>query len=735
MSAAAPEPRANMGAPEPRIDGRLKVSGRALYPSDVRMENPAFAFLLTSAIARGRITGMDLSAAEAVPGVLAVLTHENTSELKKVGYSPTGGGASTSVQELGPEIFHDGQIVAMAVAETFEAAREAANAIRVTYEETPPSAGFDAPGVEVEEVGKGRKGWLNVGDADAAVAQAEVSVDAEYETPTQHHNPIELFTTTCLWEGEQLIVLEPSQFVYGLRRAVAERLDMADKDVRVISRFVGGAFGSKAQMTPRTSLVALAAKRLGRPVKLVATRDQGFTIATYRAETRHRVKLGARRDGRLTGYVHEGMELTSRPDSYSVGGTEDTGRLYAFGSVRTAVSVVHADRNTPGFMRSPPVVPYVYALESAMDELAVKLGMDPVELRRINDTGTDVTGKNYSSRSLMACYDEAAAAFGWAHRTPQPGSMSEGDWLVGWGCASTMYPTHTASATVRLRLEADGGLLVQAASHDLGTGAYTVLGQTAAEALGVPMERVRVELGDSTLPAAPTAGGSNNTASLCSAILKAADGIRAKLRQAARDQGGEGETNDLPALLERLGLEFVEDTAEFIPKGAGPESIKALHEGRSTLTGGSRGEKLVYAMGAEFVEVRVHRLTREVRATRAVGAFAGGRIVNTRTAHSQLMGGLIWGIGSALHEATEIDARLGRYINDNLAEYLVPVNADIGQVEVIMVPEEDTYVNPAGVKGLGELANVGTAAAVTNAIHHATGIRIRDLPVRIEKLL
>ena len=729
MSAAAPEPRANMGAPEPRIDGRLKVSGEARYPSDVAVENPAYAFLLTSAIARGRITGMDLSGAEAVPGLLAVLTHENTGELKKVGYSFTSGGASTSIQELGPEIFHDGQIVAMAVAETFEAAREAAQAIRVSYEEEPPAAVFDADGVAMEPAGKGRKGWLMAGDADAAVAQAEVSLEADYETPPQHHNAIELFTTTCLWEGGRLTVLEPSQFVYGLRRSVAERLGMADEDVRVISRFVGGAFGSKAQMTPRTCLVALAAKRLGRPVKLAAARDQGFTIATYRAETRHRVKLGARRDGRLTGYVHEGFELTSRPDSYSVGGTEDTARLYGFGSVRTSVHVVHADRATPGFMRSPPVVPYMYALESAMDELAVKLGIDPVELRRINDTTTDVTGKSYSSRSLMACYDEAAAVFGWAHRTPRPGSMQDGDWLVGWGCASAMYPTHTAAATARLRLEADGTLLVQTASHDLGTGAYTVLGQTAAEALGIPMARVRVELGDTSLPAAPTAGGSNNTASVCSAILQAAEGVRTKLQQAG------GEMADLPAAFARLGTDSIEETAEFIPKGAGPDSIKALREGRSTLTGGSRGEKLVYALGAEFVEVRVHRLTREVRATRAVGAFAGGRVVNTRTAHSQLMGGMIWGIGSALHEAAEIDTRLGRTVNDNLAEYLVPVNADIGQIEVIMVPEEDTYVNPAGVKGLGELANVGTAAAVTNAVYHATGVRIRDLPVRIEKLL
>jgi xanthine dehydrogenase YagR molybdenum-binding subunit len=742
MSAAAPEPKANMGAPAPRYDGRLKVTGEARYPSDVALSNPAYAFLVTSAIAKGRITRMDLTAAKAVAGVLDILTHESTGELKTVPFNPGGGGATTSWQGLGPEIGHDGQIVAMVVADSFEAAREAAYKVTVTYQEQTPSASFDSSGVTEEDASKASpkaKKLPQAGDAEAALAAAEVTIDKEYGTPTQHHNPMELFTTTCSWRDGELTVHEPSQFVYGLKNTLAKKVGVHADKVRALSHFVGGAFGSKAQLTPRTGLVALAAKRLNRPVKLVATRDQGFTIATYRAETRHRIRLGAQRDGKIVGFSHEGWEMTSRPDPYVVAGVEDSARLYDYGTVKTHVSIVHADRNTPGFMRSPPVVPYIYALESAMDELAVALQMDPVELRRVNDSMQDATGKPWSSRSLMRCYDEAATAFGWSRRSAAPGSMRDGDWLIGWGCASAMYPTHVGAATARVRLLPTGETRVQIAAHDLGTGAYTVIAQMAAERLGVPLSAVTVELGDSNLPPAPVAGGSNTTASSCSAVLQACDAIRATLESAAArpaETTGQARANrDLGAAFERLGVGAIEEYAEFIPEGAKPDSIKKLYDGKPTLGGGSHGKKLMYALGAEFVEVRIHALTREVRVPRIVGAFAAGRIMNTRTARSQYLGGMVWGVSSALHEATEIDPRNARYVNDNLADYLVPVNADIQEVEVILVPEEDKEVNPAGVKGIGELANVGTAAAVANAVYHATGIRVRQLPIRIEKLL
>jgi xanthine dehydrogenase YagR molybdenum-binding subunit len=510
-------------------------------------------------------------------------------------------------------------------------------------------------------------------------------------------------------------------------------------------------------MTPRTAMVALAAKRLNRPVKLVATRSQGFTISTYRAETRHHVRLGARRDGKLVGYAHEGWEISSRPDPYAVAGVADSAHLYAFGAVKTKVNIVHADRSTPGFMRSPPMVPYMYALETAMDELAVKLGMDPVELRRVNDTMTEpIEGKPFSSRSLMKCYDQAVESFGWMRRNPHPGSMREGEWLIGWGCATALYPTHIAPAAVRVRLSPAGDVRVQTAAHDLGTGAYTVIGQMAAERLGVPLGSVTVELGDSRLPVGPVAGGSNTTASTCSGVMKACDAIRQKLFHnavtanegalAGRDPtqltlrngqlvAHDGAAEHLEEAFRRLGTSVIEEYAEFIPHGAPPDAVKNLYAGKVTFVGGPEGEKMMYAMGAEFVEVRVHALTREIRVPRIVGAFAAGRLMNTRTAHSQLMGGMIWGIGSALHEATEIDPRNARYVNDNLADYSIPVNADTPSVKVILVSEEDHDVNPAGVKGLGELANVGTAAAISNAVYHATGIRVRKLPIRIEDVL
>src|SRR5712672_480871 len=620
-NAAAPAPKQNMGEPVPRLDARLKVTGEARYPADFPVKNPAFAYLATSSIAKGRITRLDLDEARAVPGLIDILTHENTGELKNLKFGTAG--VSTSIQALGPDILHDGQTIAVVLAETFEAAREAAHKVKATYAEQKPSATFGSPGLTEEDATKvspTHKHVPHAGDAEAAIAAAEVAIDVEYATPTQHHNPIELFSTTCVWLDDRLSVYEPSQFVYGLKNGVAQRLDIEPDKVRVISPYVGGAFGSKGGMTPRTALIALAAKKLNRAVKLVVPRDQGFTIATYRAETRHHIRLGARRDGKLTAYSHEGWEISSRPDPYVVAGVEESAHLYAFGAVRTKVNLVHADRHTPGFMRSPPVVPYIYALESALDELAAKLDMDPIELRRINDTTTDpIDGRPYSSRSLMTCYDQAAQAFGWQRRGRQPGSMREGDWLIGWGCATAVYPTHIGAATARVRLLSNGMVRVQTAAHEIGNGAYTVVGQTAAERLGVPLSRVSVELGDTNLPPAPVAGADEK----------------------------------LEDTFARLGASAIEEYAEFVPHGMKPESIKELYAGKSLGTGGPEGEKLMYALGAEFVGVRIHALTREIRVPRIVGAFAAGRILNPRTARSQLMGGMIWGIGSALHEATE----------------------------------------------------------------------------------
>ncbi len=453
---------------------------------------------------------------------------------------------------------------------------------------------------------------------------------------------------------------------------------------------------------------------------------------------------------------HEGWEVSSRPSHYNVGGVESTARMYACPNIHTAVNIVHADRNTPGFMRAPPETPYMFALESAMDELAQQLNMDPIELRRLNDTLTDpVEGIPFSSRSLMQCFDRAAAQFGWHKRNPVPGSMREGEWLVGYGCATACYPSNVGPAACRIALTAGAKATVSLAGHEIGTGAYTTVAIVAARALGLPTDHVTVQMGDSNLPPISIAGGSNNAASASLVIAKACEQLRDKVAQAAvqdaqsplhgldpaslqfRDLklSGAGREEHLNAAIERAGNRL-EAYAEHVPEGLPASALSEMTKGQPKLLGGaSRKDVTAYAFGAHFVELRIHSRTREVRVQRIVSAFAAGTIVNALTAHSQFMGGAIWGLSSALHEETEIEAKSARYVNDNLADYLIPVNADIPEVEIIMVPEADERVNALGIKGIGEIGIVGMNAAVANAVFNATGKRIRSLPIRPEKLL
>ena len=746
-----------IGKPAVRIDGAAKVTGQARYASDEPTPNPAYAYLVMSPIARGRIRGMDLTAARAVPGVLDILTHENVGGQVKPPMGPDQKPTTTTLES--DRVWHAGQIVAVVVADSYEAAREAAHKVVVDYAAEPPSATFDSPGVSEEPKKPSSPDAKDPakGDAAGAFAAAPVKIEARYSTPTQHHNPIELFTTTCVWDGPKLTIYEPTQSMYGLKNAVAKQLGIDPADVRTISRYVGGAFGSKGAATSRTAWIALAAKRLKRPVKLVPTRDQGFTVSTYRAETRHHLQLAAGKDGKLQALIHEGREVTSRPSGYNVSGVETTARMYACPNIATRVNVVHADRSTPGYMRAPPDTPYMFALESGMDELAYALGMDPIELRRRNDTRTDpLDGKPFSSRSLMKCFDAAAARFGWSRRDPRPGSMREGDWLVGFGCATSCYPSNIGPAAARLSLSPDGKARIELAAHEIGTGAYTTIAIAVADRLGLKIADVAVALGDSNLPPVPVAGGSNNAASTTHAAAKACEEVRAKVALAAvqnnasafaganpadlklkdrRLVGPNGKSEPLKTAAARVG-QTVEAHVENVPEGLPPEAAQGLYQGKQVMSRGTgRKDVTAYAFGAHLVEVRIHSLTREIRTPRAVSAFAAGTIVNPLTAYSQYMGGAIWGLSSALHEATEIDRGAARYVNTNLADYLIPVNADVPQVDVIFVPEEDTRVNPLGVKGIGEIGIVGMNAAVANAVFHATGRRIRDLPIRIEHLL
>ena len=533
-----------IGAATLRIDARLKVTGGARYASDIDGgRQPAHGYLRTSAIARGRITRIDDSSARRVTGVLEILTFRNVGDRIKPGKVFLDQGyMGTSIAPLASDrIQHGGQIVALVVADSFEAARDAAQRIEIDYAEEQPSATFDSPGLteglanpKPEQGGQSGEENPKVGDAAGAFAAAPVKVDQRYETPTQHHNPIELFTTTCAWSGDELTVWESSRNLHGFKNGLAYQLGIPPEKVRFVAPFVGGAFGSRGLLMQRTAIVALAAKMVDRPVRLEATRSDGFTIETYRAETRHRLRLAAARDGKLQALIHEGWEISSRPDDYKVAGTDASTRLYACPNVDSDVTIMHADRNTPGFMRAPAEMPYLFALESAMDELAVELKMDPVELRRVNDTQVEpIKELRYTSRALMPCFDAAAEAFGWSEREADPGAMRDGDWLIGWGCASAMYPTQMGAAAARVVLSPQGRVSVQTATHEIGTGVMTAIALTAADWLGVPFEHVHVEVGDTRLPPAPITGGSITTATVCNVVAKACGEIRDRIARAS----------------------------------------------------------------------------------------------------------------------------------------------------------------------------------------------------------
>ncbi len=736
VNTAAPMPLANMGQPIPRSESVAKVTGALVYATDNHERGVLQAYFLTSAIVKGRVALIDTRPAETLKGVVKVYTHLNAPPRIPTPYTQKGGYASdTNMPLTGPDISNGGQIIAMVVAESYEIARDASHRIVVRYEPAPHAATLDSPEIHLSHPDALTEKEKRVGDFDSAFASAAVKVDTKYSTPAQHQNAIELYSTTASWAGGELTIHEPSQFVLELAHGAAAMMGVHPSSVHVVNHYMGGAFGGKGFMTQRTALIAGAARDLGRPVRNVVTRNQGFTTATYRSETKHHIRLAADASGHLLAYGHESWEMQSRHDDYPLAGFGVTTAMYGKPAIATRVNMVKADRQTSGFMRAPVEMPYMFPLECAMDELAVALQMDPIEIRRVNDIReSPVDGARFTSRSLMECYDQGAASFGWAKRNPEPGMMREGDWLVGYGCATAGYPTHMAPATARVTMFENGEARVDVAGQDSGQGTYTILGQIAAQELGIKPQQVKVIMGDSKLPPAPASSNSLATASLGSAVKLAADKIRTRL-------GG-----SIPSGLERaaafskLGVTEISELGQFVPPSKGPEVLSGLAKGQVPFANQARGDEskngkpLMFAFGAQFVEVRIHRLTREIRVPRMTGAFAAGRIVNPRTARSQFMGGMIWGMSSALHEATSVDPNLGRFVNDNLGAYLIPVNADVPEVEVIMVPEVDNEVNPLGVKGIGEIGIVGMASAVANAVFNATGKRVRDLPITMDKL-
>lgn len=718
-----------VGRDLPRKDALAKVTGAARYAADFDEPGTVHGWLVTSTVPKGRVRRFDLGAALAVPGVLTVLTHENLPPYEEVPCFYDGGPGQASFWPMRtPEVRYAGQIVAYVVAQTREAAREAAALVRVEYDAEPGAV--VALGDDPAEPAKSAKP-PKVGDVEEGLRAAAHRLVAGYRTPIQHHNPIELYATTAFWRGDRLTVYLPSQAVRTTQLALAKQLGLEKEQVRVVSPFVGGAFGSKGSVMAHTTLTALAARLVGRPVKLVVGRDQMFTVGSFRAETRQEVTLAADGDGRLLAYRHAEDHGTSRFDEVVNAGVPSTARMYACPRVEGVERVVRRDTNSPGFMRAPNEVPSFFALESAVDEFAWQLDLDPVELRLRNEPDKDpVKGVPFSSRSLVRCYRRGAELFGWHRRVPKMGATRDGDELVGWGCATATYPTHLNPCAVRVQLAANGTAHVQATAVDIGTGTYTIAAQVAADELGLPVEAVSVELGDSVHPTGPIAGGSTTAASLAAAIHQACGRVRSQLALAG---GADG--LPLPEAVRHAPGGVIEAEVTWSHPEAKEGSPAKLEEGGYPAIGPVTASHAMFAFGAEFAEVRVDRWTGAVRVPRLVGVFAAGTILNPRTARSQLLGGMIWGLGSALHEATEVDRRRARFVNANIAEYLVPVSADVGEVVVEMLPEEDRHVNPLGAKGIGELGIVGTAAAIANAVYHATGVRVRELPIRMEKLL
>jgi xanthine dehydrogenase YagR molybdenum-binding subunit len=694
------------GEPLNRLDGIPKVTGAAKYSYEYPIAGVTYVVPVQSTIARGRVSSIDASAARVLPGVIAVLSHENAPLLAPLDDQDLAVFQSDAVA-------YRGQFVAAVVAETLETARQAASMVSVRYEEQPHDVDLRVDRSDLykpEYVPQKAAPFYAAdsvqGDVEAALAAAPVSLDHIYTTPTEHHNPLEPHATLAIWSddgnGESVTVYDTSQGV-GIRlNDIATAFGLSPERVRVIAPYVGGGFGSRGFTHPYAILAIMTARVAGRPAKLALTRQQMFGPVGYRSPTIQRVRLGAGGDGQLTAIAHEVVAQTSVLYEMTEPAAVATRTMYAASNRRTTHRLVRLDLPANSWMRAPGESPGMFALESAMDELAVALGLDPIELRVRNEPAIDPeTGLPFSSRGLVACLRQGAERFGWAQRDLQPRMRRAGRWLIGTGVAASTYPAVQLPATAHVAVDAAGRYRVRIAASDIGQGAWTALTQIAAEALEVPVEQVQLDIGDSALPQAFPAWGSTGTASWGWAIVDGAQKLRTRLR------------DEFGGVIPAAGL-----------------------EADGAFNGNPEAQQFsMHAFGAQFAEVRVNEDTGEVRVPRLLGVFAAGRIVNPKTARSQLLGGMTWGLSMALHEESVLDPHFGDYVNHDFAEYHIATNADVGEIDVSWIEEDDPHVNPIGVKGIGELGIVGTAAAIANAVYHATGIRVRDLPITLDKLL
>lgn len=726
----------HLGKKTTRVDGIAKVTGLAKYTAEFQIPHVAYGFIVLSTIARGRITAIDTHEAEQAAGVVRVFTHQNAGRL---GEAPPADAPPTWAWPLQSDrIFFNGQPIALVVAETYEQARHAARLVKASYAAEAHVTDFTS---RLDKAETDAQNSLPArGNPVDAMDKAAVKVQAEYRIPIEHHNPIEPHAAIALWEGEQLTIFDKTQNVYGVQQHLAEGLGVPAANIRVVSPFVGGAFGASLKPNYYPSLTAMAARELKRPVKVALTRAQMFTAHGYRPDTLQRVALGADSTGRLQAMIHEAFHNSASFEPFSDNTTGFTRQVYACPNLDAPLKIVPTDLPAPTWMRAPGAVSGMFALESAMDELSYAVKVDPLELRLINYAQVDPeSGKPFSSKALRECYRLGAEKFGWKDRNPEPRSMRDGRLLVGWGMASSVWGAMQMPASARVTYHADNTASVASATSDIGPGTYTVMTMIAAEFLGLPLEQVKFELGDTRQPKAPAQGGSWTTSSVGSAVRGGALAITAQLLALARQDANSPLREATPADVEMLDgrLQWKQDGARSVDitqlmQGAGVTELTETYESTPSP---ERDKYASLAHGAQFVEVKVDPDLGTVKVTRVVEISAVGKVLNPLASHSQEIGGVVWGIGMALEEHTEVDHRHGRIMNASLQHYHVPVNADIHSIETVFVEEEDTIVNPLGVKGMGELGMVGIPAAIANAVFHATGRRIRDLPITPDKLL
>jgi xanthine dehydrogenase YagR molybdenum-binding subunit len=746
-----------LGSRLSRIDGPAKITGAARYALEHRPANMAHAVIVQSTIAAGSIRAIDKKAAEAAPGVILVLTPDNIQPLKSATTWLNTPGPEGPYLPLTREINFTGQHVAAVVAETFEQATAATSLLKIDYEEKEAVASFDDP-----QAGEGNlvdAMTVTWGEPDKALAEAPVRIEHEYTTPREYNVPIEPHGLIAEWQGEMLTVWEPSQWINGMSRTYAEWFGIPYENVRLVSPYIGGGFGSKAFAMAHSAIAAIAAKMLQRPVKLAVTRPQTFTAFGGRAATRQRLALGATREGKLLSIVHTGANETSVDGVWVEPLGAVTTLMYETPNLSSRQNVVPVNTVLPSALRAPGENPSAYGIECAIDELAYEVGIDPVAIRLLNYAEQDPHAKKpWSTRRLREAYEEGAKAFGWAKRSAAPRTMRDGHHLIGWGVAAGTYPVRRTAGEALVRIHKSGRVEVASSGIDMGQGTYTILAQTAAEVIGLPVDEVDVKLGDSALPGAPVAGGSQLANLMTGAVHKAASAARDELIGLAINDPNSpfralqantlliadgvispprgGTKLSIAELMQKLGRDKIESLRDTLPDNA--NSAEEKHTTYTTIArmrSPTDGDYSLHAWCVHFIEVKVDEDFGTVRVSRVVSAFDSGRLYNPKLAESQWKGGIIMGIGQALLEEGVVDPRHARVINNNLGDYLIATNADIPDIEVISVGVPDFHASALGGKAVGELGIVGVAPAIANAVYHATGKRIRDLPITLEKLI